>query len=320
MTAKFLIIFLVIFLSLVPLSMLVEWLRKKPVAPAHLEWAPDIPVQYLDLDGVRVRYIKTGSGPNLLLLHTLRTHLDIFQKVIPELSKFFTVYAFDYPGHGWSDIPDTDYTPDLFNESVEKFLEDLGLDNVLVAGVSIGSSISLMLAGKGNTRIKAIVAVNPYDYKGKGASRGNLVANIIFTCALVPVLGETFMRLRNRMVEGKIMEGGVSTPGALPEKFLEELFVTGERPGHYRAFINLIRHSSLFQKAHEVYSQINIPVLIVYGDQDWANKQDRNKTASEISGATVETVKDGGHFLSLDQPAEFIHHVKSFAEKTGILS
>ena len=300
--------------------MLVEWLRKKPVAPTTLEWAPDIPIQYLDLDGVSVRYIKTGSGPNLLLLHTLHTQLDIFQKVIPELAKDFTVYAFDYPGHGWSDIPDTDYTPGMFNEAVVNFLEQMDLEDLMVAGVSIGGSIPLMLAGKGNQRIKAIVSVNPYDYNGKGAARGNLVANVIFTFALIPVLGETFMRLRNRIIEGKIMQGGVSSPGALPGSFLEEVFVVGERPGHYRAFVNLVRHSSQFKTAHEVYNQIKIPVLIIYGDQDWANEQDRNKTASEISGVTVETVKDGGHFLTLDQPQAFIHHVKSFAEKTGILS
>jgi hypothetical protein len=35
----------------------------------------------------------------LVLLHTLRTQLDLFEKVVPELSKHSTVYAVDYPGH-----------------------------------------------------------------------------------------------------------------------------------------------------------------------------------------------------------------------------
>ncbi len=320
MGTTILITFLVIFFALVPISMLVEWMRTKPVAPTSLEWAPDLSIQYVNIDGINARYIKTGNGPPLVLLHTLRTQLDIFQKVIPALSKDFTVYAFDYPGHGWSDIPDTDYTPDLFNDSVAKFLEKMNLNDVLVAGVSIGGSIPLMLAGAGNERIKAIVSVNPYDYAGKGAARGNIVANIIMTSALIPVLGETFMRFRNPMVEGKIFEGGVSTASALPKAFLNELFVVGERPGHYRSFINLIRHSSLFQKAHELYNKINVPVLLVYGEKDWAYESDRKKTASGINGAVVEIVKDAGHFLTLDQPEAFTHHVQSFAKKLGILS
>ncbi len=61
-----------------------------------------------------MRYLKAGRGPNLVLLHTLRTQFDIFQKIIPELAEQFTVYAFDYPGHGWPDIPQAEYAPKDF--------------------------------------------------------------------------------------------------------------------------------------------------------------------------------------------------------------
>ena len=105
-------------LALVPVSLVVEALRKKPKRPTTLAWAPAIPIRYADIGGVQARYIKTGSGPTLVLLHTLRTQLDIFQKVIPQLAKDFTVYAVDYPGHGWSDIPRADYTPEFFRRFV----------------------------------------------------------------------------------------------------------------------------------------------------------------------------------------------------------
>src|SRR5262245_18952164 len=80
---------------LVILSYIVEALRSAPKRPEALVWAPRIPIEYVDLDGIRVRCIKTGAGPNLVLLHTLRTQLDIFEKIIPELERHFTVHAFD---------------------------------------------------------------------------------------------------------------------------------------------------------------------------------------------------------------------------------
>jgi pimeloyl-ACP methyl ester carboxylesterase len=55
-------------------------------------------------DGSRLRYFTAGTGPPLVLLHTVRTQLDYFQRVIPLLWDSFTVYALDLPGMGWSDI------------------------------------------------------------------------------------------------------------------------------------------------------------------------------------------------------------------------
>src|SRR5512133_1605457 len=101
-------------LATVLLSYLVERMRSRPNPPDRLSWAPDVPIRYVNAGGVRLRYIVAGSGPVVVLLHTLRTQLDMFQKVFPELAKRYRVYALDYPGHGYSDIPPADYTADFF--------------------------------------------------------------------------------------------------------------------------------------------------------------------------------------------------------------
>jgi pimeloyl-ACP methyl ester carboxylesterase len=44
---------------------------------------------------------------------------------VPELAKYFTVYALDYPGHGYSDIPQARYDTDFFVDFVEGFLSAL---------------------------------------------------------------------------------------------------------------------------------------------------------------------------------------------------
>ena len=299
--------------------MMVEAMRKKPIPPAGLAWGPAIPILYTDINGVRARYIKTGAGPTLLLLHTLRTQLDIFQKVIPTLAQLFTVYAVDYPGHGWSDIPRADYTPEFFTRFVTEFLDALKIEDAMVAGVSIGASIPLLMAAQRESRIRAVVSINPYDYGERGIDRANAVARILFTLAPIPVVGETVMRLRNPLVEGKVLEGGVATPSALPQAFRDEVFTVGERPGHYQAFINLIRHMPLWRKAHELYGRIQVPVLLVYGDHDWSREAERQATLREIPGARLAMVGNGGHFLPLDQPEAIIQHIRAFARQLQIL-
>src|SRR5690349_6439784 len=97
-----LLIFVAVGVGLWLVSLVMEALRQKPRPPATLRWSPDIPIRTIDIGGAKLRYIKSGKGPVLILLHTLRTQLDLFEKVVPELSKHFTVYALDYPGHGYS--------------------------------------------------------------------------------------------------------------------------------------------------------------------------------------------------------------------------
>lgn len=69
--------------------------------------------EYVDANGVRLRYVKAGAGEPLVLLHTVRTQLDYFQGLLPSLAEAFEVYAPDLPGHGHSGKPAVDYTPEF---------------------------------------------------------------------------------------------------------------------------------------------------------------------------------------------------------------
>ena len=244
-------------------SFVVEGLRQRPATPAKLYWAPDLPIQYTEIDGNRIRYIATGTGPNLVLLHTLRTQLDIFEKIVPLLAKSFAVYALDYPGHGFSDIPKADYAPELFVKTVEGFLAELNLTDVTLAGISIGGVIPLIIAAKQNPRVTKVIAINPYDYgNGTGLARANIFAWLTVNVGKVPVLGETFMRLRNGYIEKRIVLGGVADPSAITPGFGEQANASGRRPAHYQAFLNLLRHAYLWDEARGRYGDIKVPVCL----------------------------------------------------------
>lgn len=308
------IILFIIAFSIAPIfiSMLMEALRKAPETPEKLYWDNSLDIQYVDLKDSKLRYIKTGQGPNLVLLHTLRTQLDIFEKVIPELSKTFTVYALDYPGHGFSSIPKTEYEPNLFVNSVEQFMTALDIQDATLAGVSIGGSIPLLIAAKHNKRVKNVVAINPYDYfKGRGVTRANSVAWLVFTLARFPILGETFMRFRNPMIEKLILQGGVFNSSALTTGFLKQVWESGVRKGHYRALINLVRNAHKWEQARTAYSKINVPVTLVYGDNDWSTPAEREHNKRDLPNASMEIIKNGGHFLSLDRPEDVIRVIQN---------
>jgi pimeloyl-ACP methyl ester carboxylesterase len=299
--------------ALAPLSLLVEAMRPVRPTPQSLAWAPEIPIHYINVNGARLRYIKTGEGPTLVLLHTLRTQLDLFEKVIPELAKSFTVYAVDYPGHGYSDIPPARYDADYFAEATEGFLDALDLNDVTLAGVSIGASIALILAARSNPRVSRVVAINPYDYaKGRGMARSSFLANVFVAVADIPILGDTVMRLRQFFIMKSVLNGGVADPRRIPPELLMEMYLVGNRKGHYRAFLNLLRNAESWETATRAYSNIRIPVLLLWGDRDWSRPDERAHEQAIVPGAKMATVADGGHFLPLDRPEAVIEHLLAF--------
>jgi len=313
-TSVWIIIILALVFGPVLVSYIVEALRPKPEEPSKLSWDTDIPIEYVDVNGVRIRYITVGEGTPLVLLHTLRTQLDIFQKVIPELSKSFKVFVFDHPGHGWSDIVGEKLKPDIFYKATTDFLDALDINDAIVAGISIGGTIPLVLAARHNPRIKKVISINPYDYgSGGGLKRSSGIARLIFTLADVPILGDTVMRMRNRMVEDQIFQGGVYTNDAIPESLLEEFYLSGCRPGHYKSFLSLVRNAGEWGKARQEYHNINIPVLLLYGEDDWSNQDERLANQRDIPGVEMVTIERANHFLSLDAPEALISHILEFS-------
>jgi pimeloyl-ACP methyl ester carboxylesterase len=255
-----LLIFVAVGVGLWLVSLVMEALRQKPRPPATLRWSPDIPIRTIDIGGAKLRYIKSGKGPVLILLHTLRTQLDLFEKVVPELSKRFTVYALDYPGHGYSDIPQARYDAAFFTKAVEGFLDKLDLRDGTLAGVSIGGAIALIIAARRNPRVARVVSINPYDYaKGRGMGRAGLFGAFVTYASLVPVVGETVMRLRNSLIMNAVLRGGVADANSIPPALLKEMYLVGNRSGHYRGFSSLLRNAESWEAATKDYGRIEIP-------------------------------------------------------------
>jgi pimeloyl-ACP methyl ester carboxylesterase len=295
-------------------SFVIEALRPVPKPPTKLRWAPNIPINSVEVDGNRLRYIKTGKGPALVLLHTLRTQLDLFEKVVPELAKHFTVYALDYPGHGYSDIPKARYDADFFVRAVEGFLDKLDLRDVTLAGVSIGGSITLIVAARRNPRVVRVIAINPYDYaKGRGMARSSLLGWVITYASLLPVAGETVMRLRNYLIMRAVLQGGVADARSIPPVLLKEMYKVGSRPGHYRAFLSLLRNAESWETAAKTYGRIDVPALLVWGEQDWAKPAEREHDRTLIPNVQMTTFPRGGHFLPFDRPQEVSDAIVRFA-------
>jgi pimeloyl-ACP methyl ester carboxylesterase len=91
------------------------------------------------------------------------------------------------------------------------------------------------------------------------------------------------------------------------------MYEVGNRNGHYRAFVSLLRNAASSEAATEIYRNIRVPVCLVWGDQDWARPHEREYDRILIPGARMTTIEKGGHFLPLDRPSEVVELIVRFA-------
>lgn len=267
---------------------------------------PPSTIHRIAVNGCDVRYFRTGTGTPVVFVHTLRTQLEMFLRVIEQLDTTqLDVIAIDLPGHGESNAPPVDYTADYFANAVESLLEQLNLDGVVFVGESIGASIGLILAARANQRISRVLAVNPYDYgRWGGARRGSPLNNVVFTTILWPILGPIVARAGTKGVLGLVMAGGLHDPQKLPRELVNDLARCGRRPGHARAFRSLCQQWRSWLAARARYGQISLPVTLVYGDDDWSRAAERDANARDIPGAQLVRFEATGHFASLERPSE----------------
>ena len=255
-------------------------------------------------DGSRLRYFTGGTGPSLVLMHTVRTQLDYFQRVIPLLWDSFTVYAVDMPGMGWSDIvPGAHYQePDLRAAAVE-FITGLDLHDVTLAGESMGGALALSASVDLKDRVSRVVAFNSYDYPS-GVERGNWFARFIISSVRMPGLGPVFARLESRPIMKGVLRGGFVDKSRLPDDFIAELRRSGSRQGYARVGRAIYRSLRGFTKSRDRYREVQVPVTLVYGEHDWSRPAERDQVARLLTDVEWVALPGTGHFSALERPAE----------------
>jgi pimeloyl-ACP methyl ester carboxylesterase len=265
-------------------------------------------VKFLTLaDGSRLRYLKVGAGPPLVLLHTVRTQLDYFQLVIPQIWDSFTVYAVDLPGMGWSDIvAGASYEEPDLRRAVVEFVTALSLDGVTLAGESMGATLALSASLELHGKVSGVVAFNPYDYP-EGIERGNRFAKLIVTGTRLPITGPVFARMENKPFMRRVMRGGVANERNLPEHLLTELRRVGRRKGYPRVARAVFRNLNSLIAARERYPHVQVPVVLVYGDLGWSRPADRTGVEDLLPHVDRLAFPHAGHFTALDQPEQVAH-------------
>ena len=263
-------------------------------------------LHWVNVNGCDLRYLRTGTGTPVVLLHPLRAQLEYFMPLLHHLDTArFEVIALDLPGHGESGAPHADYTATYFTDAVAGFLEATGVRAAVLVGESIGGAIALALAARHTPGMARVVSLNPYDYGRRGGiRRSSPLANVLFTAMLWPAAGPVVAHAGTKAVLKRVLAGGLHDPQKLPDDLVDDMYRSGSRPGHPRAFRSLCQQWHSWISARDQYPSISMPVTLAYGDHDWSRPPEREANRRAIPGAHTALLDGCGHFSSLEKPGE----------------
>ena len=104
--------------------------------------------QRLNVNGINIHYVIGGTGEPLLLIHGFGQNWYMWNRVLPELSKHFTVIAPDLPGVGESDKPDSGYDKKTLAAYLHELIKQLGYSSIDVVGHDIGLMVAYAYAAQ----------------------------------------------------------------------------------------------------------------------------------------------------------------------------
>lgn len=102
---------------------------------------------------------RTGSGPPLLLWHSLFVDGASWADVVPALAKARTVYVVDGPCHGESPGPDRRFTLEECADAAFAVLDHVAVDRVDWIGNAWGGHVGVVAAARAPARVTSLAAI-----------------------------------------------------------------------------------------------------------------------------------------------------------------
>ena len=258
----------------------------------------------ININGIEMYYEVLGAGEPVLLLHGLGSSSDGWALQRDAFSAKYRVILLDVRGHGRSSKPPGPYSVALFAKDVALFLDKLGSDvesttAVHIVGLSMGGMIGFQMAVDYPEKVRSLTAVNSSpelvanDFKSRlSIWKRKLLVNIFSMEKIATTIGERLFP---------------DPEQAAYRKMFQDEFAKNDKRS-YKAATDALFGWSVRDKIGD----IQCPVLVLSGDQDYTAVSVKEAFTAEIPGAKLHVIKDSRHATPIDQSKAFNTAVLNF--------
>jgi pimeloyl-ACP methyl ester carboxylesterase len=238
------------------------------------------------VDRQMVHYEVFGHGRPVLFLHGWLGSWRYWFPTMERVAEHFRTYSFDFWGFGESRRQSTEENIQNYSDQVIRFIDELGIDNVLLVGHSMGGMVALKTAINHPQRIGRVAAVGApivgdslswllkltdHQVLAKMFARLPRLRRFMFNY----FLGET-----NDPAVKEILDDSVKSSSTTLQRAVSSMWRTDLRPQLHR---------------------LTVPTLIVHGGRDEIVHPNQADLFDNVPAAEVMVMPESRHFPFLDE-------------------
>ncbi|MDX6588307.1 MAG: hypothetical protein QOI31_2780 [Solirubrobacterales bacterium] len=270
----------------------------------------------LELSAGDVQVTDSGEadGQPIVLLHGYANSLHWFDAIEPLLAENHRVIRIDLLGFGGSEKPESGYSIPEQASTVAEALSELEVQGALVAGNSMGGSVTASLAEQASQLVDRAVIIDSAPERDGFGDGLPFLAKLGYT----PVLGEAMWRLTPDFA---IKDGykEAFAPGYDVDEAFEnpDQVVDDYRAMTYTSYDEAAAESDDFTKElplDERFKRTPVPLMVIFGAEDQIFDADVSLEGyADVPGVQTELIEDAGHAPQVEKPDEVAELIEKFA-------
>ncbi len=240
-----------------------------------------------------IHYSLHGEGSVLIIaIPGIGDNQNQYRFMVPQwVEAGYQVATVDLRGHGASTTNWSDYSSAANGSDIVTLIDEIGAEQVVLVGNSIGGAASVWVAAERPNAVKAIVMINPFVEDAKMAWYEKALFKIMFA---KPWGKKMWLKFYTN-----------NHPSQKPADFddhLAELNKMLSRPGGYSAFASTLW--SAHARAAKRIPEVKAPVKVIIGskDPDFKNPSAELEKLQKLFDADTAMIEGAGHYPHVEFP------------------
>lgn len=269
--------------------------------------------EVVEYNGLKIHYRKEGTGEPVVLLHGVLSSLHTWDDWTEQLKEKYTVYRFDLPGFGFSELTGGTtvadvYDEDTFVDTLEGVFLKLGLSKFHLAGNSLGGYIAWNYALDRPHQVKSLTVIDPASYYQEMPFLLSMSAN--------PFVRPVSRRIVPKAIFNHGLNQVYANPDRIPDSVKQRYYDLLMRKGNKDAFIEVAGVMKRLARKEELGAEIKdikSPTLVMWGAHDtWVPVHFASHWQEDIPESRVIIYHDAGHVPMEEIPDKTVRDFMNF--------